>query len=296
VQLRGDPSVSRESYSQPAGSASAIPLRRQRLRPGDTGPEVAVRALDPDFAAAMVKRRVTANGRLPALIPATAVSIQPAAHRTLSLSIGNLLYLVSVGVVAAATIAVFFGIALSLLRQPANAPVSEWPLGGRGNDVGTVPQVSLPRGGAAPGDTATAPAAPKKSQPLRAGAAFATSPPAVVVARRAPWAAARTPSEAAAKAPAAPRLPDRQIAELVGRGDVFLRAGDVASARLFYERAAEAGDGHAALLVGATFDPTFLARFGLRNMPGDPAKARFWYHRALGPSGAEIQLNSIESK
>ena len=52
----------------------------------------------------------------------------------------------------------------------------------------------------------------------------------------------------------------------MARGDSFLGAGDIASARLFYERAADAGDGHAALRLGATFDPDFLDRAGMRSI------------------------------
>jgi TPR repeat protein len=109
---------------------------------------------------------------------------------------------------------------------------------------------------------------------------------------------AAVPTKAGAQMPAAPRLPDRQLAELLARGDVFLRAGDIASARLFYERAAEAGDGQAALRMGATFDPSFLASAGLHNLRGDPAKARLWYHRALGLGASEAQphLNNLETK
>lgn len=106
------------------------------------------------------------------------------------------------------------------------------------------------------------------------------------------------PREADAKIAAASHLVDPQIIKLLARGDVFLRAGDIASARLFYERAADAGDGQAALQLGATFDPNFLASVGLRNMSGDPAKAIFWYHRALGlgASQAEPHLNTLETK
>ena len=57
------------------------------------------------------------------------------------------------------------------------------------------------------------------------------------------------------------------------RGDDFLKAGDISSARLFYERAAEMGDGAAALRLGATFDPGFLARSVVRGITGDPAQA-----------------------
>jgi TPR repeat protein len=84
----------------------------------------------------------------------------------------------------------------------------------------------------------------------------------------------------------------------VGRGDAFLHAGDIASARLFYERAAGAGDGQAALRMGATFDPAFLDRADPRAARGDPAEARVWYERArdLGEVEAERWLKSLGTK
>jgi len=236
---------------------------------------------------------------LPVPVPAGARTLTAASRRGPASSTGIFLYLVSVGLVAAATIGVFFGIAFSLLRQPANVPVSEWAIPGRGSDVATVPQGGVPRGGdASPGDPGTAPATAKPAQLLLPGAAPAAPHPAGAVAGPAPKTTASAPIKPGAKTRAAPRIPDRQLAELLARGDVFLRAGDIASARLFYERAADAGDGQAALRVGATFDPTFLASIGLRNMPADPAKALFWYHRALGlgASDVETHLNRLEIK
>jgi TPR repeat protein len=86
------------------------------------------------------------------------------------------------------------------------------------------------------------------------------------------------------------------VAALVTRGDAFLSAGDIASARLFYERAADAGDSTAALRLGATFDPKFLGRAGLHGNPGDPAQAESWYRRArdLGNAAAAERLKKLE--
>jgi len=72
------------------------------------------------------------------------------------------------------------------------------------------------------------------------------------------------------------------VADLLARGDSFILVGDVTSARVFYQRASDAGDGRAALRMGATYDPAFLGRAGLAGTTGDPAQARAWYRRALG--------------
>jgi TPR repeat protein len=115
-----------------------------------------------------------------------------------------------------------------------------------------------------------------------------------------PSAAQQPPDTTAASARPAPSppLPAEEIAQLVARGDAFLRTGDITSARLFYERAAGAGDGQAALRVGATFDPTFFDRSAPRAARGDPAEARVWYQRArdLGEVEAERRLKSLGTK
>jgi len=88
------------------------------------------------------------------------------------------------------------------------------------------------------------------------------------------------------------------MAALVSRGDNFLSAGDIVSARLFYERAADGGDGGAALRLGATFDPAFLSRTGGRGNLDDPAQASFWYRRAagLGKRAAQEYLQNLEKQ
>ncbi len=89
-----------------------------------------------------------------------------------------------------------------------------------------------------------------------------------------------------------------EIASLVTRGDDFLKAGDIASARLFYERAAEMGGGAAALRLGATFDPGVLSRAGIRGTPADPAQAMSWYRRAreLGEAAAAERLKRLDQQ
>ena len=62
------------------------------------------------------------------------------------------------------------------------------------------------------------------------------------------------------RSPTAPPLSPAEIAVLVARGDAFVGMRDIASARLFYLRAAEAGDGRAAMRMAVTFDPEFLDR------------------------------------
>src|SRR6516162_1252994 len=80
------------------------------------------------------------------------------------------------------------------------------------------------------------------------------------------------PAATTAVPPASP-LTAAEIAELFARGDSFVVIGDIASARVFYQRAASAGDGRAAL------PRTF----------GDPARARSWYRRAFYLDDDEVK-------
>ena len=98
--------------------------------------------------------------------------------------------------------------------------------------------------------------------------------------------------------PADATLSAVEISVLLTRGDKSFSSGDIASARLYYGRAAGAGDGQAALRLGETFDPVFLERAHLRSARGDLAAALSWYRRArdMGAAEAEVLLNSLEAK
>ena len=124
--------------------------------------------------------------------------------------------------------------------------------------------------------------------------------PAAVPARASPTQDA-PPAVAvpASKAPLGrPRLATAEIAALRARGDSLLGVGDITSARLFYERASDAGDGRAALRLGATYDPGFLDRVHLPHQHGDVAQALSWYRRArdLGETEAERWIQGLETK
>ena len=258
-------------------------------------------AASPNVFTAVRSLEAAGGRQFPAMVAAEMPSPAAASRRGSGPPIGIFLYLVSLAFVAVATIGVFFGVAFSLLPHPADALIAQLRTRGPGEAM-TVPQGGLPSVSAATqGAPHAAPviaaAPPIAGAPPPAGSATPMPRPTLKVVIVAPTAAPATIDQNT-KAPAAPRLPDRQLAALVARGDILLRAGDIASARLFYERAADDGDGHAALRVGATFDPTFLASFGFRNMSGDPAKALFWYRRALGLGAGEAQyyLNRTNTK
>jgi len=105
-------------------------------------------------------------------------------------------------------------------------------------------------------------------------------------------------SPAAAHSRAGLQYSDAEIATLMRRGDAFLAAGDITSARLFYEHAANAGSGPAALQLGATYDPMIIALVRGGAGIADPAQALSWYRRAsnLGMVEAEQRIKRFETR
>ena len=97
------------------------------------------------------------------------------------------------------------------------------------------------------------------------------------------------PPSLPAPEPKGMRLSADEVTALVARGDVFLAAGDIASARLFFQRAADAGDGRAAMRMAMTFDAAFLERAGVHGLRSDPERAAFWYQRARDLGGVKAE-------
>jgi hypothetical protein len=91
------------------------------------------------------------------------------------------------------------------------------------------------------------------------------------------------------KVPAAQQIDPQQAEVLMKRGRDALASGDIAAARLAFRRLADAGNAEAALGLGATYDPRYLASQNVIGVAGDEAQARVWYQRA-------VQLGSIEAK
>jgi hypothetical protein len=120
----------------------------------------------------------------------------------------------------------------------------------------------------------------------------------------------------------APKLSDEEIVALVAGGRQLIVAGDIPNARLVLQRAAEAGNATAALVLGATYDPTILQRqkapaqrqvgvlprassapHTVEAVPGgmtdmaDIRMARLWYEKAkdLGSTEAAMRLERLRS-
>jgi hypothetical protein len=97
------------------------------------------------------------------------------------------------------------------------------------------------------------------------------------------------------RAPGPFKLTRDEVKTLVARGDLLLGSGDVTSARLFYERAADAPDAQAALRLGESYDPAFLAEARLNRAAGSVLLAAQWYRRAdeLGAPEADTLLRAL---
>jgi TPR repeat protein len=93
----------------------------------------------------------------------------------------------------------------------------------------------------------------------------------------------------AAPPPAARRIAADELAALLKRAKGLLAIGDITSARLLLERAADAQEAEAALMLAGTYDPQVLGTQDMRSITPDPAAARLWYQKAA-------QLGSVDAR
>jgi hypothetical protein len=100
-----------------------------------------------------------------------------------------------------------------------------------------------------------------------------------------------------------PREADRtldpaEIELLMQQGEQFIAAGDLVTARIVFQRAAQAHDATAALALAATYDPIVLSKLGVVGMNADVEKARTWYQKAesLGSTDAARRLRALANR
>ncbi len=121
------------------------------------------------------------------------------------------------------------------------------------------------------------------------------APAAAAPAAAAPLA---TPPVAAPPVAASParRLDADELAALMKRAKGMIAIGDIAAARLLLERAADAQEASAALLLAQTYDPAVLGAQDTRSITPDPAAARTWYQKAaqLGSPDASQRLAQMQ--
>jgi hypothetical protein len=141
------------------------------------------------------------------------------------------------------------------------------------------------------------PVQPQRIAPLPPQRAM---PPVQNVERAPP---APAPVQSAERSPPPAPAPSRsldpgEIDVLVKQGQQFVAAGDFVTARLVFQRAAEAGNAAAALALGASYDPVVLSRLGVRGVDADVGKARTWYQKAkeYGAPDADRRLSTLANR
>jgi hypothetical protein len=85
------------------------------------------------------------------------------------------------------------------------------------------------------------------------------------------------------------------VEKLVVRASALLRQGDIGSARIVLERAAESGSGKATFALAETYDPLILPKWGTVGTRADADKARELYAKAQagGDDRAKERLNAL---
>ena len=110
------------------------------------------------------------------------------------------------------------------------------------------------------------------------------------------------PSATGAQAPPSSKtirvLDPEEIELLMKQGEQFIAAGDVVTARIVFQRAAEAGNANAAIVLGTTYDPNVLAKLDVLGVSADVEKARRWYQKAenLGSPDARGRLDVLAGR
>lgn len=100
-----------------------------------------------------------------------------------------------------------------------------------------------------------------------------------------------------APAPHVEKIDPGTLAGMMSRAKSLMAIGDITSARLLLQRAAEAQDADAAFMLGQTYDPAVLGSQDIRSITPDPAIARKWYQKAaqLGSADAQQRLAQMQN-
>jgi hypothetical protein len=249
------------------------------------------------------------------------------------IGVGVILCLAGLGIAAAATIVAFFGTGYLLLTErpteiarsepkaavvaedaatvrtgepsllPALPPSKHEPAASSGTEGATVP------GGPAGNPSASTAAVSTAPGKITSGEVQLTPAPGFRADAAPSAATSGAPSESASarpgdggantttQPPPSTPLSTAEINAILAQGDDAFRRGDLASARLLYQRAFEADDGRGALGIGASYDPLFLRRYRISSEPGDLDEARTWYQRAraLGAEEAQTRLKRLNN-
>ncbi|MFO1028443.1 MAG: hypothetical protein U1E70_24980 [Acetobacteraceae bacterium] len=144
--------------------------------------------------------------------------------------------------------------------------------------AGAPDPIAKPEGAARPGVAPKGDAVSRPDIAPKPDATARTDPPARAETTAKADATAKPDASAADQAA---RGEPADVKALLARGDKLLAMGDIAAARLLYERAASLGSGRAATSVGKTYDPAFLATLKVTGPRPDAGFAASWYRSGL---------------
>jgi hypothetical protein len=191
------------------------------------------------------------------------------------------------GFLAACAIAIAFGLStredkLVIVENASAALIAALPI--HSATVDRSPPSNIQPAGLAQMLPATAAATPTRAE---IAAAFQTAQQGQIEIRQPP----------PPPAPPARRLDADELAALLKRAKSLIATGDIASARLLLERAADAREASAALILARTYDPAVLGTPDARSIAPDPAAARIWYQKAaqFGSQDAQQRLDQIQN-
>jgi hypothetical protein len=108
-------------------------------------------------------------------------------------------------------------------------------------------------------------------------------------------AAGDKPATVAARPTTPEALGDPELVHLISRASLLLSQGNIGTARIVLERAAETGSAPALFALAETYDPVILSKWGTFGTQGDVAKARELYAKAFasGVQEAGDRLNAL---
>jgi TPR repeat protein len=91
------------------------------------------------------------------------------------------------------------------------------------------------------------------------------------------------------------RISATEVHALLARGNALEATGDLAGARLVFQRAAEAGNARAAFMLAETYDPIVLKTLREWGLASNVETARVWYAKAkdLGSDEAPERLERL---
>jgi hypothetical protein len=220
--------------------------------------------------------------------------LPPASLRTARLSVWSLIGL-GFAAAAMAALAVFgLDLASAPRREPTPAAVEAGAKAPA--TTGSFARQSAPSRSSAPASPPASSVATKPERPAPAPAARTESaaapppPPAPLQMAAAPPPPPGTP--VVQFAPTMPQVESRpappplvslsatEVAAHLAQGEDKLKAGEVAAARLYFERVALSGDARGALGMARTYDAAVLATLPVIGPQPDAAAARTWRDRA----------------